>query len=676
MLLRTVLLLALVVSSLGATHNVSVNESNQTAIDNATADVMFAPHTVGTVSNMTIMANLTMGRTIGDPMWTRWTYINLHYPAYTLMTDASGTTEFIGSGALASWKARFIEQDKAKSVISVQVQGVNNVTGPVAVKFTLTNILLPDNCEPMKLFMLKIFTAGDSPQNTFEAHATSTPALMGCQAAPVISIAGAMPVAWVENNGPLSLAASNITVTDSTPMPLPLKVEVKAKNGTVTVNATSVMGVEMEMEDDKVELMGMQASINAALALLVYTPEKDFAGIDTVTIEAKDHDGRGPGRAGVTEAHLNISMTPVDSIPSIMLGLDTPYVEARWRTATESPIKVADGDDKSGMNATVLVTVQSAMGKLWMTTNMNNMSQGNWSYTWTFNTTIADANKMLSTLKFLSDVEVTCAAVVTGNISVTVNNTSMGSASNAAVFPVYILSEGLVDGCGRTSMEWADFEPASALSGQEVSFILKGYKAWSKVSGGFAAALSYSDKCYLKQWASPVAKAESEGERLQVKLAVTEVGNFTLCYWSRGVDDISEWGSPNPLPMARKFEAYSNASVLPSSFMGGFTTCGEFIVNAMKMAMPPHNSTNSTNSTQPPPPMVPCGCMVVDNSTSTMALGTISLPLDYRADYLFQTDVSVTANMGCCTQNTPEMTMYSINPTRSWGYCSAPYVRD
>ena len=33
----------------------------------------------------------------------------------------------------------------------------------------------------------------------------------------------------------------------------------KAKNGTVTVNATSVMGVEMEMEDDKVELMGMQA---------------------------------------------------------------------------------------------------------------------------------------------------------------------------------------------------------------------------------------------------------------------------------------------------------------------------------------------------------------------------------------------------------------------------------
>ena len=38
-----------------------------------------------------------------------------------------------------------------------------------------------------------------------------------------------------------------------------------------------------------------------------------------------------------------------------------------------------------------------------------------------------------------------------GNISVTVNNTSMGSASNAAVFPVYILSEGLVDGCGRTS---------------------------------------------------------------------------------------------------------------------------------------------------------------------------------------------------------------------------------
>ena len=38
--------------------------------------------------------------------------------------------------------------------------------------------------------------------------------------------------------------------------------------------------------------------------------------------------------------------------------------------------------------------------------------------------------------------------------------------------------------------------------------------AWSKVSGGFAAALSYSDKCYLKQWASPVAKAESEGESM------------------------------------------------------------------------------------------------------------------------------------------------------------------
>ena len=30
------------------------------------------------------------------------------------------------------------------------------------------------------------------------------------------------------------------------------------------------------------------------------------------------------------------------------------------------------------------VTVQSAMGKLWMTTNMNNMSQGNWRYAMIF----------------------------------------------------------------------------------------------------------------------------------------------------------------------------------------------------------------------------------------------------------------------------------------------------
>ena len=47
-----------------------------------------------------------------------------------LMTDASGTTEFIGSGALASWKARFIEQDKVVCCHAVGAGAGSEELGP------------------------------------------------------------------------------------------------------------------------------------------------------------------------------------------------------------------------------------------------------------------------------------------------------------------------------------------------------------------------------------------------------------------------------------------------------------------------------------------------------------------------------------------------------------------
>lgn len=49
-----------------------------------------------------------------------------------------------------------------------------------------------------------------------------------------------------------------------------------------------------------------------------------------------------------------------------------------------------------------------------------------------------------------------------------------------------------------------------------------------------------------------------------VTLPVTLVGNWTVCYWTRGIAGVSDWGLPNPIAMARRLVVL-NASAVPAT---------------------------------------------------------------------------------------------------------------
>lgn len=528
--------------------------------------------------------------------------------------------------------------------------------GPSNLDFTITNLPVPNHCEPTNLHFTLEGEASQGPPVLQIFPNATFPTATACQAAPVWST----NVQFVETpeDTPIDMYHSpySIQVSDSTPNPVPMVVVAFARNGSLAMNTTGNMtppGIAIETWQGGFEIKGMEADINTVLASMSYMPDPHFNGNDTITLLADDMDHRGPGPNGVSALNIRVLVVPVAE-PVMVTLADSPYLEAGARTETPFRLSMQDPDDlmnTAHVKMTISVSVGhfkldlgSALVNATMPTDILRSSH-------TINGSIAELNKVLDSLKYQSDQALTCSGVVEGDLNVTALKT-VGQLKTNMSWPLYIVSEGVVDGCGRDTIAWADFTPTSALVGQEVTITFLGYKAYSLPSGGISAALSYSEECWKKNWTHAPVSVLGGNKALAVTLPVTEVGNFTLCYWTRGVVGTSEWGEPNPIPMKNKMMIYANATA--GALFGGFTTCQEFV---------DHQNT-VLNA------MGVCGCTFSRSQVNVTGLGVVSMPVGYPAHQLTSRNTSLVAKMGCCKRNTPVVQNYPLDAASSWSYCS------
>lgn len=116
-------------------------------------------------------------------------------------------------------------------------------------------------------------------------------------------------VLWRKNGGPLLLSSVNaaVVITDLGALRLPLKVDIQCFNGVLSL-LNETVGLTVTASARNLTLIGFQASVNEAMAKLVYTPDLGFGGSDTVNVYVDDIDPR-PGFQGVTTFTFRIAMT-------------------------------------------------------------------------------------------------------------------------------------------------------------------------------------------------------------------------------------------------------------------------------------------------------------------------------------------------------------------------------
>mmetsp|Transcript_11584 Transcript_11584/g.20932 ORF Transcript_11584/g.20932 Transcript_11584/m.20932 type:complete len:710 (-) Transcript_11584:772-2901(-) len=660
-------------------------------------NVTFTPAKPAQMSSMTLTFDVPQGITIGGGGDnTVATIIKLSLSKAIIGVNIGGMSHVTGTGPFAapagSKQGPFFEEKRLNPEINIWAYGGPNITGVgnTTLEITITNVLLWNSCEdlPLNSYRLSVMsTLGNTwgaldpkapyeyPQRpgsdiSYPAAITATP-ITGCQTGPQISsaaVALSTPESTAANSTALDLGRANITVTDATPGSPPLVVLVGAQRGTITLNGTSP-GITVDPTPFALRLEGQQGPVNAALQKLLYTPNKDFNGLDNITITAHDHDWQGPGPAAGDVRTLSVNVTAVDSPVEIRLRSADGYAAGSWFDDIPTPVVIQDRDA-----SVVHVQITSTRGKFALVNGPSPIVAAAHS----LSGTVAELNAVLATLTFKSSGQVECNGYQTGSLNVSAQPAA-GRGANAS-FPVYILSAGAADGCGTDGDAWADFTPTSALTDQKVKLTIVGFKAYTMRAGlSVAVALSYSEECMDLNFTSPnVFTGQRDAPQDFVGLLAVDVdlrnatggplatGPYTVCYWSyepRFQMDAAQGVLPfkqadfrrgNIHAMQRKLTVYNASQVAENALFAGYTTCGAFI----------------QHQRIPIPGL--CGCLVQDNSTTTTAteMGTFAVPLDFPADSLLASGVPLKAVMGCCNQPTNMTKTMSLNPTQSWGYCT------
>ena len=155
------------------------------------------------------------------------------------------------------------------------------------------------------------------------------------------------------------LTISGITITDVDAGGVTIAVSLSVAHGALALNDTARLGLtDGDGNDGTLSVTGSQAAINAALANgLVYTPDANFNGTDTLTVTADELGHNGTGGPLVTTASVEIGVRSVNDAP--VAGADA------FSGTEDTPITgnvltndsdIIDGDALSVANAGTFAT--------------------------------------------------------------------------------------------------------------------------------------------------------------------------------------------------------------------------------------------------------------------------------------------------------------------------------
>ena len=170
-------------------------------------------------------------------------------------------------------------------------------------------------------------------------HTGGFPGISDTDGALVGQIVTAGSASTTDEDIPLTI--SGVTVSDIDAGTDPIAMSLSVNDGSLALtNTTGLTFSDADGSDGTLAFTGSQADITAAFAAsIVYTPDQDFNGSDTLTITANDQGSTGSGGAQQDSELLSITVNAVNDEPSFAKGADQnvledsgPHTVAGWAT--------------------------------------------------------------------------------------------------------------------------------------------------------------------------------------------------------------------------------------------------------------------------------------------------------------------------------------------------------
>jgi hypothetical protein len=243
-------------------------------------------------------------------------------------------------------------------------------------------------------------------QGNFPAPATQSAKDIGIGVAvvnlPPVITAPSATQNIVEDNALTLSAANNNLISVNDPDPAgPEQVTVTAANGKLTLTAAggaTVTGIGT----GNLVLTGELSDLNTALDGLIYTPNADFTGTETLMIHIDDQNTGATNGAQTDDATVTINISPVNDAPTITAPTtvnatqDTPFT---FSTAGDALV-VADVDANGGSEKLSLAVSHGTL-MLASTSGLTFNSGANGSAAMTVTGTLANLNAALDGMVYM-----------------------------------------------------------------------------------------------------------------------------------------------------------------------------------------------------------------------------------------------------------------------------------
>ena len=190
------------------------------------------------------------------------------------------------------------------------------------------------------------------------------------------------------------LTITGITITDVDAGGDTIEVSLSVANGSLALNDTAGLGlIDGDGSDGTLSVTGSQAAINAALANgLVYTPDANFNGTDTLTVVADDLGHNGTGGPLVTTASAEITVNAVNDAP--VAGGDSAATDEDTPVTISAAELVANDTDVDGDALTIASVGNAVNGTVALDANGDVVFKPNPDFSGdaTFTYTVSDGN--------------------------------------------------------------------------------------------------------------------------------------------------------------------------------------------------------------------------------------------------------------------------------------------
>ena len=204
-------------------------------------------------------------------------------------------------GSLQNWQ---ITGGNADGVFAI-----NAATGEITIANT-TN--LDYETTPAYTLTLTVFDGANT-----SASVTVVIDILNINEAPVNAVSGPQTVAEDSSLVFSSTNGNAISVSDVDVGGGLLGVRLTVTNGTLTLGTTANLsfGLGDGLNDRDMIVAGTAADVNAALAGLTYSPDANFNGNETLSIQTRDFGNSGAGGELLDNDSIAITVTPVNDVP-------------------------------------------------------------------------------------------------------------------------------------------------------------------------------------------------------------------------------------------------------------------------------------------------------------------------------------------------------------------------